>query len=113
MTQHEKVIIFCYLRGVTTDLLDVKIYCQYYPAIWGVISNTPTLWKRNGNTLPRVGMNLSGLGVQIASGGLFSNTSLLLAVYYYNVALGEEMYCKLHPNWLGSIDSVEFKTLSL
>ena len=25
MTQHEKVIIFSYQRGVTTDLLDVKI----------------------------------------------------------------------------------------
>ena len=25
MTQHEKVMIFRYLRGVTTDLLDVKI----------------------------------------------------------------------------------------
>ena len=53
--------------------------------------------KKNGNTLPRVGMdwkirsprqfaplgNLSGLGVQIVSGGVFSNTSLLSAVYYY------------------------------
>ena len=47
-------------------------------------------------------------------GGIFSNASLLLAVNYYNVALGEEMYCKLHPNWLGIIDSVEFNvTLSL
>ena len=27
--------------------------------------------------------NLSGLGVQIVSGGIFSNTSLLSAVYYY------------------------------
>ena len=34
-------------------------------------------------------------------------------MYYYNVALGEEMYCKLHPNWLGSIDSVEFNQLPL
>ena len=36
--------------------------------------------------------NISGYGVQIASGGVYSNTFLLLAVYYY---------------------SVEFKTLSL
>ena len=59
-------------------------------------------------------MHLLALEMQIASGVVFSNASLLLAVYYYNVALGEEMYCKLHPNWLGSIDSVEFNvTLSL
>ena len=73
----------------------------------------------NGNSLPRVRMNwkirplrqFAPLGPR---GVVFSNASLLLAVYYYNVALGEEMYCKLHPNWLGSIDSVEFNvTLSL
>ena len=83
------------------------IYCQYYLAIWSVISNTLPLWKKNVNTLPRVGKkytllsylrpsaprplgprasalgNISGFGVQIASGGVFSNISLLSAVYYY------------------------------
>ena len=67
-----------------------------------------------GKYAPWGNLHLLALEMQIASGVVFSNASLLLAVYYYNVALGEEMYCKLHPNWLGSIDSVEFNvTLSL
>ena len=33
------------------------IYCQYYPATRGVISNKLPLWKKNGNALPQVKMN--------------------------------------------------------
>ena len=33
------------------------IYCQYTPTVWRVITNTLPLWNKNGNTLPRVGMN--------------------------------------------------------
>ena len=50
------------------------------------------------------------LGLQIASGGVISNTPLLLAVYYYNIVPREEMYWILHPNWLCNIDSVKFNT---
>ena len=34
---------------------------------------------------------------------LFSNTSLLSAVYYYNVYLGEEMYQKMQPSPSGNV----------
>ena len=37
--------------------------------------------------------NLSGLGVQIASGGVFSNTPLLSTEYYYNTSLLSAVYC--------------------
>ena len=88
------------------------IYCQYYPAIWGVISNTLLVWKKNVNTLPRVAMNwkicpfgnLHPMALEIAlgprganSGGVFSNTSLLSAAYYYNTShVGKAFSCKKH-----------------
>ena len=76
---------------IEQELIEI-IYCQYYPAIWGVISNTLPVWKKNVNTLPRVAMNwkicpfgnLHPMALEIAlgprganSGGVFSNTSLL------------------------------------
>ena len=71
------------------------IYCQYCPVC--NFQHTPIL-EKNGNTLPRVGMNwkkrpprqLAPLGPRDClrapeSGGVFSKTPLLSAVQYYNV----------------------------
>ena len=90
-------------------------YCQYTPAVWRVISNIPPVWKKKEsqytassrseleNTPPETictlrperlpSGNLEGLGVQIASGGVFSNTPLL-SVYYYNIF---ERHCNSQP----------------
>ena len=79
----------------------------------GVISNTLTLWKNEWqftassrdeleNTTPEAICTLrperlhEGEARGQSRGVVFSNASFPLAVYYYNVALREEMYCKLH-----------------
>ena len=70
----------------------IEFICyQYYQAIWGTISNTLPFWKKNGNTVPRwIGKyaplrNVHPSALEIASGGIFSNTSFLSALYYYNI----------------------------
>ena len=59
-----------------------------------MLENTPpeTICTPRSERLPSG--NLEGLGVQIASGGVFSNTPLLSAVYYYNIF---ERHCNSQP----------------
>ena len=74
------------------------IYCQYYPAIWGVISNTLPLWKTNRMASSRNELENTPLGnlhpwaLKIATGRVFSNTFLLSAVYYYDASLQPGQY---------------------
>ena len=80
-----KILIFNALKLLNRDwtffftereCIDI-IYCQYYPAIWDVISATSQ--NELENTPP------SAICTPRPSGGVFSNTPLLSAVYYYNL----------------------------
>ena len=98
-------------------------HCQYYPAIWGVISNTLPLWKKNSNTLPRDGMNWKirlkiplsprhcpraisrASGCKLPQGAYFPihPDSRQCNAFLFSRA---RVYWKLHPKEPGSIDRI-------
>ena len=78
----------CFIERVCIEF----IYCQYTPAGWRVISNTLPFWKKMAIHCLQSGWigkhaplgNLHLLALEIATGGVFSHTSLLWAMYYNN-----------------------------